>query len=369
MDEPDSGYRFICIRGARGVGKTSFLLDFVAEHYGESLSCLYVNLNHFYFAQHTLYDFARQFYTGRGRLLLLDQVFKYPNWQEELRRCYTDFPELKVLFTVSSVVTLREELPELSDFVKVYDLRGFSFREYCGLTHNVNLPVYSLSDIIEHHTEIAAGITNDYNPLATYEEYLRVGFYPFSREKTSFVETLVKTMNMTLEVDVVYIHQIEPAYLYKLRKLLYLISGQSAVSPNISELSKEIGTSRATVMNYLKYLSDAGMIHLMYKKGDEYPKKPNRIFLNNTNISYSMYPNEPTADELRRIFFVSQLSPHYKVNMAEGAGGEFLVDDKYRIHTTDIMRSRVKSDTYFAVDNLAVGRDRRIPIWLFGLLY
>lgn len=369
MDELDPSHRFICIRGTRGIGKTSFLLDYGAERSDlNSRECLYVNLNHFFFAEHTLYDFALDFYNGGGRLLLLDQIYKYPEWQRDLERCYHDFPELYVIFTASSVNTLGES--DLIDaFVKVYELRGFSFREYYGLKTGHEHPIYSLDDILQHHADIAATMVSECNPLEYYDAYLKWGFYPFSKDKVSYPETLVKMMNMTLEVDVVYIHQIEPAYLHKLRKLLYLIATQGSNTTNVSLMSKEIGTSRATVMNYLKYLSDANMIHMVYKEGDDYPKKPHRLYLNNANIAHTFFPHTPTDDELRKVFLLSHLEPHYKVNASESAAADFVVNGKILLQATDIVRRRGSSDTYFAIDEMTVGRDHRIPLWLFGFLY
>ncbi|MDO4770954.1 AAA family ATPase [Porphyromonas sp.] len=367
MDELDPTHRFICVRGTRGIGKTSFLLDYVAEHYSPaSEECLYANLNHFYFSEHTLYDFVKAFVATGGELLLLDQIFKYPNWSAELRRCHEEFSALRIIFAASSVMCMAEE----ADFIKVYDLRGFSFREYYGFVNNVEHPAYSLEDILCHHEDIAASIANECHPSVAFNDYLKQGFYPFFQENVaSFGEMLVKTMNMILEVDVVYIHQIEPAYLYKLRKLLYLVASNTSNTTNVSMMSKEIGTSRATVMNYLKYLADAGMITMLYKSGEEYPKKPHRLYLNNTNIAHTLSLQEPQMDELRKIFLLSHLTPHYSVSAGETGGVDFVVDGQYALRATDMMRRRGDTSTYFVVDNLTVGHGRQIPLWLFGFLY
>lgn len=367
MDEIDPTHRFICVRGTRGIGKTSFLLDYVAEHYHPTADeCLYANLNHFYFSQHTLYDFVRAFVKRGGELLLLDQIFKYPNWSAELRRCYEDFPSLRVMVATSSVMCMADE----ADFIKIYDLRGFSFREYYGFVHNVEHPAYSLRDILCHHEDIAATIANEQHPGEAFNDYLKQGFYPFFQQnEASFGEMLVKTMNMTLEVDVVYIHQIEPTYLYKLRKLLYLISSSATNTANVSTMSKEIGTSRATVMNYLKYLADAGMITMVYKQGEEYPKKPHRLYLNNTNIAHALSLNDLHMEDLRKAFLLSHLTPYYKVSAAETGAADFLVEGQYALKTTDIMRKRGDMSSYFVVDTPTVGHGRQIPLWLFGFLY
>lgn len=367
LDEIDPTHRFICVRGTRGIGKTSFLVDYISEHYPPtSEACLYANLNHFYFSEHTLYQFVTDFVRSGGELLILDQIFKYPNWSSELRQCYKDYPTLRVIVAASSVLDMSAE----ADFIKVYDLRGFSFREYYGCVHGVDIPAYTLSDILTHHEDISATIINRCDPRRAFSDYLKQGFYPFFQtDEATFGETLIKTMNMTLEVDVVYIHQIDPAYLYKLRKLLYLISTNDTNAANVSMMSKAIGTSRATVMNYLKYLADAGMITMLYKPGEEYPKKPYRLYLNNPNVAHALSLYSPQEEDLRRIFLLSHLTPHYDVRAVSEGNADFWVDDQYAFKTADMMKKRVDTTTYFAVDKLTVGRDRQIPLWLFGFLY
>ena len=225
-----------------------------------------------------------------GKVLLIDQVFKHPDWSKELRLCYDRFPNLKIVFTGSSVMRLKEENLELRDIAKSYNLRGFSFREYLNLQTDMKFHAYSLEEILSNHEQIAKGILSKVRPLDYFQDYMHHGFYPFFLEKRNFSENLLKTMNMMVEVDILLIKQIELKYLSKIKKLLYLLAVDGPKAPNVSQLANDIQTSRATVMNYIKYLADARLINMVYPKGEEFPKKPSKIMMHNSNLMYSIYP-------------------------------------------------------------------------------
>lgn len=178
MDEVDWSDRMIGIKGSRGVGKTTFLLQYAKEN-ADGRRCLYVNMNNFYFQVHGISDFAGEFYRNGGRTLLIDQVFKEPNWAHELRLCYDRYSELKVVFTGSSVMRLKDDNTELTGIVKSYNLRGFSFREYLNLQTGNDFEPYSLEDILENHERIVRRILPSVSPLKYFPEYLHHGFYPF----------------------------------------------------------------------------------------------------------------------------------------------------------------------------------------------
>jgi uncharacterized protein len=240
MDEIDWNDRLIGIKGTRGVGKTTFLLQYAKEKFGTDHSCLFINMNNFYFSKYTLVEFAAEFVKRGGKVLLIDQVFKYPEWSHDLRACYEMFPTLKIIFTGSSVMRLKEENPELSGIAKVYYLRGFSFREYLNLQSGNCFRAYTLQEILENHEQIAKTILRNVKPLDYFQDYLHHGFYPFFLEKRNFSENLLKTMNMMIEVDILLIKQIELKYLSKIKKLLYLLAVDGPVAPNVSQLATEI---------------------------------------------------------------------------------------------------------------------------------
>ena len=370
MDEINWNDRLIGINGSRGVGKTTFLLDYAREFYGaDNRACLYVNLNHFYFTERTLVDFATEFHQKGGKVLLIDQVFKYSDWSKELRYCYEHLPNLQIVFSGSSVMRLKEENPDLAGIVTPYNLRGFSFREYLNLMSGSMFQPYSFEDIIHHHQDIAKDICSQVNPLEHFSRYLHHGFYPFFLEKRNFSENLLKTMNMMLEVDVLYIKQIEQTYLPKLRKLLYLLAVNAPGSPNVSQLSKAIETSRATVMNYIKYLADARLVNILYPQGETFPKKPCKIYMYNSNLMYPICPvEEVNKDVARESFFFNQLQKDNKVN-AGIKNAHFMVNDTYHFKIEGAARSKGNSGYYYAVDNMAEGEGNQVPLWLFGFLY
>ena len=369
MDEIDWNDRLIGIKGTRGVGKTTFLLQYAKEKFGTDHSCLFINMNNFYFSKYTLVEFAAEFVKRGGKVLLIDQVFKYPEWSHDLRACYEMFPTLKIIFTGSSVMRLKEENPELSGIVKVYYLRGFSFREYLNLQSGNCFRAYTLQEILENHEQKAKTILRNVKPLDYFQDYLHHGFYPFFLEKRNFSENLLKTMNMMIEVDILLIKQIELKYLSKIKKLLYLLAVDGPVAPNVSQLATEIQTSRATVMNYIKYLADARLINMVYPKGEEFPKKPSKLMMHNTNLMYSIYPVKVEEQDVLDTFFMNTLYKDHKLYKGD-KGTSFMVDNglHFRI-CAEGCKFKNNPNVYYALHKLELGHGNMIPLWLFGFLY
>ena len=369
MDEIDWNDRLIGIKGTRGVGKTTFLLQYAKEKFGTDHSCLFINMNNFYFSKYTLVEFDVECLTIGGKDLLIDQVFKYPEWSHDLRACYEMFPTLKIIFTGSSVMRLKEENPELSGIVKVYYLRGFSFREYLNLQSGNCFRAYTLQEILENHEQIAKTILRNVKPLDYFQDYLHHGFYPFFLEKRNFSENLLKTMNMMIEVDILLIKQIELKYLSKIKKLLYLLAVDGPVAPNVSQLATEIQTSRATVMNYIKYLADARLINMVYPKGEEFPKKPSKLMMHNTNLMYSIYPVKVEEQDVLDTFFMNTLYKDHKLYKGD-KGTSFMVDNglHFRI-CAEGCKFKNNPNVYYALHKLELGHGNMIPLWLFGFLY
>ena len=369
MDEIDWNDRLIGIKGTRGVGKTTFLLQYAKEKFGTDRSCLFINMNNFYFSKYTLVDFAGEFVKRGGKVLLIDQVFKYPEWSHDLRACYEKFPGLKIVFTGSSVMRLKEENPELSGIVKVYYLRGFSFREFLNLQSGNNFRAYTLQEILENHEQIAKTNLRNVKPLDFFQDYLHHGFYPFFLEKRNFSENLLKTMNMMIEVDILLIKQIELKYLSKIKKLLYLLAVDGPVAPNVSQLAAEIQTSRATVMNYIKYLADARLINMVYPKGEEFPKKPSKLMMHNTNLMYSIYPVKVDEQDVLDTFFMNTMYKDHKLYKGD-KGTSFMVDGNLHFRIcAEGCKFKNNPNVYYALHKLELGHGNQIPLWLFGFLY
>lgn len=372
MDEIDWNSRMIGIKGTRGVGKTTFLLQYAKENFEvQDRKCLYVNMNNFYFQGRGIADFAGEFYKKGGRVLLIDQVFKQPDWSSELRKCYDLYPGLKIVFTGSSVMRLKEENSELNGIVKSYNLRGLSFREFLNLQTGNNFQHYTLDEILANHERIIKQILPKVSPLRYFQDYIHHGFYPFYKENRNYSENLLKTMSMMTEVDILLIKQIELKYLTKIKKLFYLVAVNGQKTPNISQLALEIETSRATVMNYIKYLADARLINMIYPVGQEFPKKPSMLMMHNSNLLYAIDPIKVDKQLAMETFFVNSLWKDHKVNNG-GREGQYIVDDtlKFKICNAETSsKMRISPDTIYARYNTEIGKGNQIPLWLLGFLY
>lgn len=372
MDEIDWSDRLIGIKGTRGVGKTIFLLQYAKEHFSPTdRRCLYVNMNNFYFQGRGIADFANEFCKTGGRVLLIDQVFKEPNWSHELRLCHDQNPELKIVFTGSSVMRLKEENPELSGIVKSYNLRGFSFREFLNLTAGTHFHSYTLEEIVHNHEHITRQILPEVSPNKYFPLYLHHGFYPFFLENRNFSENLLKTMNMMTEVDILLIKQIELKYLTKIKKLFYLLALDGPKAPNVSQLANNIETSRATVMNYIKYLAEARLINVIYPVGQTFPKKPSKVMMHNPNLMYAIYPIRAEQQNVMETFFVNSLWKDHIVNQSN-KDNYYIIDEKRKFRICDATKCgkiRMNLDTIYARYNTEIGKDNQIPLWLFGFLY
>ena len=372
MDEINWNDRLIGIKGTRGIGKTTFLLQYAKEKYDvNDKQCLYINMNNFYFQGRGIADFAGEFYHHGGRVLLIDQVFKQDNWSHELRKCHDLYPGLKIVFTGSSVMRLKDENPELNGIVKSYNLRGFSFREFLNLLTGNNFRPYSLEEILEDHSRIIKQILPSVSPRRYFQDYIHHGFYPFFQEHRNYSENLLKTMNMMTEVDILLIKQIELKYLTKIKKLFYQLAEEGPKAPNVSKLACDIETSRATVMNYIKYLTDARLLNMIYPVGEEFPKKPSKVMLHNSNLLYAIYPIHVEKQDAMETFFVNSLWKDHKVNQS-GRDQFYLVDEKLKFRICDAdahNKIRYAPDVIYARYNTEIGKENQIPLWLLGFLY
>jgi predicted AAA+ superfamily ATPase len=372
MDEIDWSDRMIGIKGTRGIGKTTFLLQYAKERFDvNDRQCLYINMNNFYFQGRGIADFAGDFYHKGGRVLLIDQVFKQPDWSAELRKCYDLYPGLKIVFTGSSVMRLKDENPELNGIVKSYNLRGFSFREFVNLLTGNDFRPYTLDEILRDHDRIVKQILPKVSPRRYFQDYIHHGFYPFFQEHRNYSENLLKTMNMMTEVDILLIKQIELKYLTKIKKLFYQLAEEGPKAPNVSKLSQDIETSRATVMNYIKYLTDARLLNMIYPVGEDFPKKPSKIMLHNSNLLYAIYPIHVEKQTAMETFFVNSLWKDHKVNQS-GRDQFYLVDGRLKFRVCDASvhsKTRMTPDTIYARYNTEIGSGNQIPLWLLGFLY
>lgn len=385
MDEIDWNARLIAIKGGRGVGKTDFVLARAKEVEAADQAewdklmqrsrrkrvrprtCLYINLNNFYFTEHTLVEFAGKFVKQGGKTLFIDQTFKYPGWSKELRRCHDRYKDLHIVFVASPVMRLIEDNRDLAPIVKMYNLRGYSFREYLVLRTGLKLEPLTLDTIMRNHASYARTLCERINPLEYFEDYLKEGYFPAFLEKKNFEADVLKQMNMMLEVDVLIIKQIEVSNLPKMRRLLQLMLETTPCPLNISNISDAIECSRATTMNYIKYLKDARLLNLLYMEGKSYPMKPVRVYMQNTNIAYRCIGRDFDMQDIYETFFYNMVHVYHKINATE-RNAMFVLDGKYYF---DVKAQKPERGCIrpTAVGDIQVGLGNEIPMWIFGFLY
>lgn len=370
MDTIDWSYRLITIKGPRGVGRTSFLLQYAKEKFDYRLrQCLYINLNNFYFQGCGLVDFVEEFVKAGGQVLLIDQAFKLNNWQDEIVCCYHRFPQLRIVYATTTVEAIGQSDNELSRLSHTYYLHGFSFREYINLQTQSAFQPFGLEQIIFNHDEIIKTLLQRVKPWEYFNDYLHHGYYPFFLENHLFTESLLKAMNMMVEVDILFNKQVELKYVPRLNRMLYMLAIEGGGTTNISHLAEAIGTSRATVMNYLKYLEEARLINLVYRPGESYPKKPAAVMLHDTNLIYAVYNPMMSEQFIMETFLINALWRHHIVNK-DVREGCYKVDHTTRICVCDrTKRFKQGGDFIRARYNMDVAFEGELPLWLFGFLY
>jgi predicted AAA+ superfamily ATPase len=366
--------RLIGIKGARGAGKTTLLLQYMKQHLPKDSSALYVSLDNIWFAEHTLIELIDDFVKRGGKYLLVDEVHKYANWSQELKNAYDDYPELKIVFTGSSLLEILNARADLSRRAVVYSMQGLSFREYLNMSLSENFPTYSLQEILENHLEISGEILKKVKPLQYFNLYLEKGYYPFSFEmKELYYNQLEEVINLILEIELPLLRGIDISYITKLKQLLLIIAESTPFIPNVNKLSVNIGINRATLLSYLYYLQESNLTKHLYKDsfGVSKLQKPDKIFLENPNLAYVLASEQANVGSLRECFFLNQLDYRHKVEYPEK--GDFIVDKKYTFEIGGKSKNRQQvydlENAYIAADDIEYGVGNKIPLWMFGFLY
>jgi predicted AAA+ superfamily ATPase len=374
MDKIDWSDRLIGIRGARGVGKTTLLLQRIKKFLGNTNETLYVSLDNLWFAEHRLLDLVDFFVKRGGKFLFLDEVHKYPKWSQAIKNIYDDFPDLKVVFTGSSLLEILNARADLSRRAIVYDIQGLSFREFLNITQKTNFQAVSLSDILKNQKEISDAILSKVKPLQFFNDYLQHGYYPFFTEGIlRFSYRLTEIVNMILEVELPLLRNVEPAYIPKIKQLMQIVAESVPFIPNIDSLSKRIEIHRNTLLSYLYFLQETRLTNHLHKdiSGINRLQKPQKIYLENTNLAYTLAESNTDTGSLRETFFLNQLSYTHTVEYPNQ--GDFWVDKKFLFEIGGKNKSGKQindsDNAYVAADNIEYGFDKKIPLWQFGMLY
>ncbi len=366
--------RLIGIKGSRGVGKTTLLLQYIKQKYGLSLKAIYISLDNLYFSENTLSDFVEDFVARGGEHLFIDEVHKYKNWVIEIKNIYDLYPNLKITFTGSSLLEILNSRVDLSRRALVYNMQGLSFREFLKFRYDIDLPVISLDELINKHTQIALEIAKKVKPLKYFDEYLKVGYFPFyDGNEVLYYKRLQEILNMIIEIELPLLRNTDISIAGKIKQMLYIISRSSPFKPNISALAEKIKTTRKTVLEYINYLNDANVFNVLKKDsfGLSLLQKPEKIYLENTNYMHAIIPQSPDKGNLRETFFMNQLSENHQLTYSDKA--DFTLDDQFTFEIGGKKKNTKQIEglehAFIAADDIEFGYENKIPLWLFGFLY
>ncbi|MBN1769480.1 MAG: AAA family ATPase [Prolixibacteraceae bacterium] len=374
FDVDYSKHRIVAIKGARGTGKTTLLLQHAKRLTDDGVNALYVAMDDLFFQDKSLYELAEKFALNKGEYLFLDEVHKYPNWSRELKLIYDDIPGVNVVFTSSSILDIYNAESDLSRRVVSYILPELSLREYINMLSGMNLPSYSLSEIVENHKLIARELLKFIKPVYEFNNYLKHGQYPYFIEGVDvYYQKLLATINLILELDLQSIENLDYGNVVKLKMLLYSISTSVPYVPNISRLSEKIGLSRPFLIRALNLLEKSQLIKQVNKNSKEisYLSKPDKIYLKNTNILFAIGGDNTEKGTLRETFFANQTGNFHHITLPET--GDFLVDNIYTFEVggknKQMKQIKDTKNGFIVKDDIEIGAMNIIPLWLFGFLY
>ncbi len=373
FNEIDFDDKMIAIFGARGVGKTTTLFQYLLELKEQNKNSLYISLDYPFLSGVDLLDLVEEFVDDGGEYLLLDEVHRYEDFSSYLKSLY-DLYDIKVIFTSSSATSILNAKSDLSRRVTLYNLFGFSFREYLEVKHQIQLPLFHIESIFTNHIKIVNDLKIDHiDILKEYNKYIQIGYYPFYFEKqTSYYQNLLNTINLTIDLDLTSLGLVEQKYTYKLKKLLEVVCESKPFEVNYTNIAKSAEISRVKLYDYISYLNDGQMLLLIDEniKGIKKVQKPAKIYLNNTNLLFAYCQNSEVGT-VRETFFANQVNSKYKLNITKQ--GDFIIDGKYTVEVGGKSKSfkQIKDipESYIVSDDIFIGEDNRIPLWLFGFLY
>ena len=365
--------RIISIKGARGVGKTTMLLQHILENYEDIDQTLYASLDNLWFATHSLMDLVDWADRHGISRLYLDEVHRYEGWSLALKNIYDDYPDMSIVYTSSSLLVLDNATVDMSRRQTPYTLYGLSFREYLELEGIFKTEAISLDDVLKHHVKKAMDIVGSIKVAPLFEAYLSHGYYPFYRESLEdFPSRLRETVTVVIDSDLPAVENVTYETLKKVKKLLMIISEHVPFEPNMSELWRQLSTDNESGLKMLYALDKAQVLALLTAKTKNYKSltKPDKIFLGNSNLMHVLCPRVDKGNE-RETFFISQLRVLHDVRYPKQ--GDFLIDDKHLFEVGGKGKTFDQiadvPDSYLAVDDTEVGSGNRIPLWLFGFLY
>lgn len=352
--------------GPRGAGKTTLFLQHIKQS-DESHRSLFISADDMYFADHTLFETSEAFYKNNGAYLYIDEIHKYEGWSRELKMMYDSFPNLHVYFTGSSVLDIEKGEADLSRRAPRYLMQGLSFREFMAMRYNVQAPILSLDEILEHKSKLP-GINH---PLPYFKEYLQRGYYPFGADPDFELE-LNQVIARTCEVDIPQYANMTASTGQKLKRLLMVISTLAPFKPNLTKLASQVGVGRNNLEDYLAYIEKAGLIAQLRNPGSSINVlgKTEKVYLDNTNILFNLSDSVAEIGTVRETFFYNQMRVNNRV--VASALSDFQIGDKtFEIGGKNKGRKQIMEaqEGYIVKDDIEYGYGNVIPLWAFGLNY
>ena len=374
MQQINWDQRLISIRGARGVGKTTLMLQYLKLNGCDCKRSLYISMDSVYFATHTLLEFVERFYQLGGKQLLIDEVHKYPSWSREIKEIYDSYPDLRVVVSGSSLLNILNADADLSRRCIPYEMQGLSYREYLWMVKGIHLPAITLKELLSDPNGFCDNINSQCRPLAYFKEYLQEGYYPFILEgKMEYHLRIENVVNFILDVELPQSCGVEIGNIRKMKSLLAVLASKVPMQVDMTKIAAAAGVSRNTLLAYMQYLSRARLLNLLYAGDDSVKKmqKPDKIYLENPNLIVTLALDEPNIGTVRETFLVGQLCYQHKVEYTKT--GDLLVDRLYTIEIggkgKDGKQIASLEDAYIASDNIEYAAGNKIPLWAFGFLY
>ena len=368
--------RMLCIRGSRGVGKTTLLLQRMAETFpAGSNQALYVSLDELWFNENRLIDLAEYHYTHGGTHLFLDEVHRYPqeSWAQEIKNIYDRYPGFHVVFTGSSILKIDQSQADLSRRCLFFTMQGLSFREYLEFYDIARFDPVTLDQVLSNHVQLAMQITRQVHVLQYFEDYLQHGYYPFYHEMADGYGMALRQMVVnTIEQDIPQAESVGTNTINRMKRLIALIARVTPFTVNVSRIADTLECDRQTVHKLLRTMQRASLINLLFKGHSNMQQlvKPEKIYLENTNLMYAL-AREINSGNIRETFFANQLFNAHE--LAFSGQGDFLIDNAHTIevggHRKSFSQIKDLPDSYLAIDDIEIGNGNRIPLWLFGFLY
>lgn len=366
--------RLIGIKGARGTGKTTLSLQWLKQQGLPATKAAYFSLDDLYFTNHSLKETVAQFYKQGGKILVLDEVHKYKNWSTEIKNIYDFYSGIKIIFTGSSIIDISRQQADLSRRSIVYELPGLSYREFLSLKYKIALPVFSLDEILNEASSLKKMLPDSFRPLEYFNEYLQTGYYPFMMEDRETVHQKINQLIRTIvEYDMAELKDFDIRNAKKILQLIYVVAQQVPFKPNLASLSDKTSIHRNSLNNYLYYLEQAKLISLLQPAGKSTAilQKPEKIYLNNTNLLFALAEQQIDTGNLRETFFLSQLNTVSTISMPKQ--GDFFVDNKFifEVGGKDKSKKQIAGlrNAWVVKDDLEFPLGNELPLWMFGFLY